>query len=190
MKNIIQLRDVRPDDKEMLRTWRNLPHVSKYMFQDHYVTAAEHERWFSTAMADSRRRYWIVSRGNRDLGMVNICDIDAASRRCYGGIYIADKSEPALGCGVFAEYALLCQVFDILEMNKLCGEVMAFNTRACQLHRRFGFQQEGYFREHVRKGDELVDVFFFAMLRRDWEAKRSAIEDTLAQFAELLKDKT
>ncbi|MGD0652956.1 MAG: UDP-4-amino-4,6-dideoxy-N-acetyl-beta-L-altrosamine N-acetyltransferase [Thermoguttaceae bacterium] len=187
MKNIVELRDVRPDDKETLRTWRNLPHISKYMFQDHHVTVEEHERWFPAAMADPRRKYWIVSRQNRDIGLVNICDIDASSGRCYGGIYIADKSEQMSGSGVFAEYAMLYQVFEVLKLNKFCGEVMAFNTRACQLHRRLGFQQEGYFREHVRKGDQLVDVYFFAMLRRDWETQRAVIENMLEPLVALLE---
>jgi RimJ/RimL family protein N-acetyltransferase len=58
---MITLRDVRPEDADKLRTWRNLPQISKYMYKDHYITAEEHEAWFCSALTDSTRWYWIIS---------------------------------------------------------------------------------------------------------------------------------
>jgi len=180
---VIALRDVRDDDCERIRAWRNSPHVAQYMFKDHYITPEEHVRWFRAAMQDPTSRHWIVCCEGHDLGMVNLYSIDAESRRCYGGIYIADLNAQRMGYGVFAEYELLKNTFDVLGLNKICGEVLAFNRRAIRLNEKFGFQQEGLLREHVRKGGELVDVVLFAMLRSEWELQRAGIEDMVERFA-------
>jgi RimJ/RimL family protein N-acetyltransferase len=42
--------------------------------------------------------------------------------------------------------------------------VFARNTDALRLYRRVGFQPEGVLRQHVRKGDEFLDVAVMAVL--------------------------
>lgn len=58
---MMKLRDVCREDAEMLRTWRNLPEISRYMYTDHFITAKEHEAWFRRALSAPARRYWIIN---------------------------------------------------------------------------------------------------------------------------------
>ena len=40
---MIKLRELTEADKDMMRNWRNLPEVSKYMYTDQYITLEAHE---------------------------------------------------------------------------------------------------------------------------------------------------
>ncbi|MBN1661427.1 MAG: UDP-4-amino-4,6-dideoxy-N-acetyl-beta-L-altrosamine N-acetyltransferase [Anaerolineae bacterium] len=176
---MIQLRDVQSKDKELLRQWRNKPEVSKYMYTDHHITAEEHDRWFEHALHDPSRRYWIIVCDQIDVGLVNIYEIDMKNQHCCWAFYVADPSARGKGVGSFVEYSALNYVFEELGLNKLNCEVLGFNEAVVSMHRSFGFQQEGLFREHIIKGDQVFDVVRMAMLRTEWEAVKPKIEERL-----------
>lgn len=177
---MISLRDLRPEDQAQLLAWRNLPEVARYMFSDHEITPAEHAAWFSGIGRDATRRYWVIVCDDEDVGLIHLYDIDSANSRCFWGFYLASPSVRGRGVGSSAWYLVLRYVFDELGLNKLCSEVLSFNEPAIGLHGRFGFQQEGLFRQHVVKGGEPIDVLRLALLREEWERRRQAIAARLA----------
>ena len=80
------------------------------------------------------------------------------------------------GIGSFAEFSVLRIVFDELQLQKLCGEVLASNLAVLNMHKKFGFVQEGLFRKHVLKGGDFADVVCISILREEWDAKKAEIE--------------
>lgn len=176
---MIYLRDIHFEDKEMIRVWRNMPEVSKFMYTDHYITPEEHERWFQRITTDPTCRYWIIVCDEVDVGLVNIYNLDHRNQRCYWAFYIADPRARGKGVGSFVEYSVLRYVFDHLGLNKLCCEVLSFNQGVIDMHKRFGFQEEGLFREHIFKGGTYYDVVALAILRKEWEALKPEIEERL-----------
>ena len=174
--SMITLRPVKSEDAEMLRAWRNLPQISKNMYTDHYITPEEHAAWFRNALADSTRRYWIICCDDKDVGLVNLYAMDSANRRCHWAFYVADPYARGKGVGSAVELEILHYVFEKLEFNKLCCEVLATNRGVVRMHQRFGFQQEGLFRRHIRKGEGFVDVVCMAILKEDWERQRAKLE--------------
>ena len=173
------LRGVRPEDKDMIRQWRNLSEVARYMYTDHHITPEEHERWFQRILRDPTCRYWIIVCDRQDVGLVNIYDLDQRNKRCYWAFYIASPDVRGKGVGSFVEYSILRYVFDEIGLNKLCCEVLAFNEVVTNMHKRFGFKQEGRFREHVVKNGVPTDIVCLAMLRREWESLRPDFESRL-----------
>jgi UDP-4-amino-4,6-dideoxy-N-acetyl-beta-L-altrosamine N-acetyltransferase len=176
---MITLRDVAPDDKDMLRGWRNKPEVSKYLYNDHLISQEEHNRWFQGIAVDPTRRYWIINCDDKDVGVVYLYDLDYKNKRCYWAFYVADPDTRGKGIGSFVEYSVLKHVFDNLEMEKLCAEVLAFNEPVTNMHKSFGFVEEGRFRNHIRKGDRQEDIVCVAMLRDEWQTNKPAIEEKL-----------
>lgn len=159
----------------MLRAWRNQPEVAKYMFTDHYITETEHAAWFAGIANDSTRRYWIIVCDGADVGLLSLEGIDRVHERCYWAFYVASPDMRGKGIGSFAEYAVLHQVFDVMGLYRLCGEVLATNEPVLRMHESFGFRQEGTLREHAVKDGKRVDVIMVGMLRPEWEAGRQAI---------------
>jgi len=180
---MITLRDVKPEDKDMLRHWRNKPEVSKYLYNDHHISQEEHDKWFRGIAVDSTRRYWIIACDDQDVGVVYLYNLDNKNKRCYWAFYVADPDTRGKGIGSFVEYSILKHVFDDLEMEKLCAEVLAFNEPVTNMHKSFGFVQEGYFRKHIRKSNRQEDVVCVAMLKDDWELRKSEIENRLRKKA-------
>jgi UDP-4-amino-4,6-dideoxy-N-acetyl-beta-L-altrosamine N-acetyltransferase len=176
---MIRMRDVQSEDKEMIRQWRNKPEVAEYMYTDHYITHEEHDRWFERISDDASCRYWIIVCDDIDVGLVNLYDVDEKNQRCYWAFYVADPSARGKGVGSFVEHFVLSYVFEELGLNKLCCEVLGFNEPVVNMHKGFGFQQEGLFRDHIIKGGKPYDVVALAMLRGDWESNKPAIEERL-----------
>jgi hypothetical protein len=179
---MITLRDVQPEDSEQLHTWRNKPEVASYMYNEHYITNEEHAAWFQSAMKDETRQYWIIRFQETDIGLVNLYNIDRKHHRCYWAFYIADPNVRGRGVGPFVEATILRYIFDDMKLNKLCCEVLVTNQPVIELHKSFGFQQEGYYRQHIFKGEEFVDVVALAILQSDWNEKRGQIEERLQRI--------
>jgi UDP-4-amino-4,6-dideoxy-N-acetyl-beta-L-altrosamine N-acetyltransferase len=176
---MIELRDVLASDREMLRTWRNQPAVARFMHSDATIGPADHARWFDAAMADPSRRYWIIRVDGADAGLANVYDVDATHSCALWAFYIADPGLRGRGVGTYVEYRILSYVFDELELNRLGGEVLSFNTAVLRMHDAFGFRREGVLRERIRKGGTFVDVVLIGMLRSEWLEQRDTIETRL-----------
>lgn len=177
---MFSLRDLSPADRDLIRSWRNHPEVAKYMYTDHEISTEEHEEWFNKALKDTSSRYWIIRSDNLDVGFLSISQIDRHNSRCYWAFY-ADPEIRSRGTGSFAEYAVLQYVFGELGLNKLCGEVLEFNQSVLNMHKKFGFVQEGLLRKHIYKQGQWHDVVCIGMLREEWEAKRMEIEGRLKE---------
>lgn len=173
------LRDVRLDDREMIREWRNLPKVADYMYTDHVISPEEHAAWFARVLNDPAYKYWIIVCDGEDVGLANLCAIDRVNRRCYWGFYVVGPTVRGKGVGSYVEYMILNYVFDELKLEKLCGEVLSFNRDVVEMHRRFGFVQEGLFRKHILKQGVFNDVVCIAILKEEWEAMRPEVEQKL-----------
>jgi len=81
--------------------------------------------------------------------------------------------------GSVTEYSIMCHVFEDLNFNRLCCEVLASNQSAIQMHKHFGFVQEGYFREHVMKGGQHVDVISLPFYEKNGNQENSKVENRL-----------
>lgn len=173
-----QLRPMRRDDKDRVRAWRNHPDVAKYMYTDHEITAEEHARWFESVLQDDSSRFWVITNNGVAIGLLSISQIDRHNGRCYWAYYL-DPAHRAKGAGSFAEYSVLQHVFDVLQLNKLCGEVLGFNRAVLKMHKRFGFSEEGTLRNHVYKQGQWHDVVCVGILRDEWERTRPEIESRL-----------
>lgn len=173
------LRDVRPEDKDTIFYWRNLPEVAQYMYTDHEITPAEHENWFAGIFHNAKTHYWIIQCDGEDVGLASIYDIDIINKRCYWAFYIASPNVRGKGVGSYVEYTILEYVFTELGLNKLCCEVLGFNEAVVNMHQKFGFQQEGVFRQHRWKRGAPLDVVCLAILREEWLAIADQIAEKL-----------
>lgn len=176
---MILLREIQSSDKEKVLQWRNMPEVSRFMYTDHYIAPDEHERWFKKILTDSSGKYWIIVCDDEDAGLANIYNLDHRHSRCYWAFYIARSKVRGKGVGSFVEYSVLHYVFDELNLNKLCCEVIDFNEPVINMHKKFGFKQEGLFRKHVMKENRFADVVSLAMLKSEWEVLKTDIEYSL-----------
>ncbi len=186
---MITLRDMRREDRDRVRDWRNLPAVAQFMYTDREIPADEHAAWFDRVLGDPTCSYWIITCDGADVGLACITGIDRDHARCSWAFYIASSDLRGRGVGSVVEYSVLSHVFDTLGLEKLCCEVLDLNVPVIEMHKRFGFSEEGRLRRHIRKGDQWHDVIALAMLREEWLAVKPGIEERLSAKG-LLPDST
>jgi UDP-4-amino-4,6-dideoxy-N-acetyl-beta-L-altrosamine N-acetyltransferase len=179
---VVEMRDLRPDDREKIRRWRNKPNVGLHQFTDHYIGVEEHERWFARVISDPTVRYWVITWNGKDVGIASLYHIDRRHQRCYWAFYIAEERFRGRGIGSLVEYFVLEHVFENLKLNKLCCEVLASNPAVTKMHQRFAFREEGYFRGHVIKNGQPADVHAMAILREEWAGRRPSIQKLLTEM--------
>ena len=170
----VVLRPLEAGDRDRLLAWRNQPEVARWMYSDHAITPQEHERWFAGALADARRRYWIIEADSRPVGLANLYDLAPEQARTAWAYYLADPSTRGQGIGAYVEYWVIEHVFGTLKLDKLWCEVLIDNEPVWRLHEGFGFQREALFRRHVRKDGAPADVVGLGMLASDWAVAREA----------------
>jgi UDP-4-amino-4,6-dideoxy-N-acetyl-beta-L-altrosamine N-acetyltransferase len=175
----VALRPLRAEDRDRLRTWRNLPEIARWMYSDHEISAAEHARWFAGALADQGRRYWIIEMDDAPVGLANLYDIDPILSRASWAYYLADPAARGQGVGAFVEYWVIEQVFGELGLSKLWCEVLIDNEPVWKLHQSFGFQREVTLRAHIRKNGLASDVLGLGLLAEEWTARREASRERL-----------
>jgi UDP-4-amino-4,6-dideoxy-N-acetyl-beta-L-altrosamine N-acetyltransferase len=172
---MINLRDITQDDFEKIRAWRNSPSVSKYMYTDHYISFEEHKHWFNRILADPLMKYWIIVSEGSDVGLIGLYNIDLANKRASWAFYLAEESVRGKGIGGYLEYFILNYSFEDLTLTKLCCEVLDINKNVVDMHKSYGFKEEGYFRQHIWKNDGAHDVHVLAILAEEWAAIKENI---------------
>jgi UDP-4-amino-4,6-dideoxy-N-acetyl-beta-L-altrosamine N-acetyltransferase len=177
----LRLRLIEAGDSARLLAWRNSPEVAAFMYSDHLISQAEHDRWFEGALVATDRRYWIIEADGAPAGLANLARIDRTARRCEWAYYLGEPATRGKGLGSRIEYIVLRHVFEAQGLNKLWCEVLVENEAVWKLHQSFGFTREALFRDHVWKDGRFQDVVGLGMLARDWEAARPGIEARLRE---------
>lgn len=173
----IKLIKLQKEDLELVRNWRNSEDVTKYMYNESYITVEEHNKWFEKIKDSQDSIYWIIEYNNKKLGLASITGIDNTLKSCYWAFYLGDTSVRGGGIGAKIEYNVIEYVFSILNLNKLRCEVFISNDRVIKMHEKYGFRREAYYREHCIKGNEKLDVVGLALLHSEWTQIKEMIKE-------------
>ncbi|MEQ5868863.1 UDP-4-amino-4,6-dideoxy-N-acetyl-beta-L-altrosamine N-acetyltransferase [Sagittula sp. NFXS13] len=160
------LRPATEVDLGHMRAWRNHPAVRAMMYTQHEISADEHASWWARTQTDESAQYLIYERDGRPIGVVGVTQIDRRNGTANWAFY-ADPDAPR-GSGSCMEYLALTYVFETLGLRKLNCEVLARNSRVLRMHLRFGFAEEGVFRDHVLIDGLAETVHRLAIFAEDW----------------------
>lgn len=161
---------VRPmahDDLLRVLAWRNVADVRRYMYTQHEITLAEHERWFEAASKDPGKHLLIFERDNQPLGFVNFTEVARGGIADWG--FYAAPDAPK-GTGRQLGQAALDYAFTHIKLHKVCGKALAENQRSIQMHQSLGFRQEGILSDQHFDGECYHDVVSFGLLSTEWQS--------------------
>ena len=177
---MIDLRDLVHEDGAHLFAWRREPEVNRWMSDQPPETAAAHDRWMNSILADPDRRGWIITRDGAPAGFLMLTGLTNCNRRGEWGWYIGDPDARGRGVGRAAQALGLDKAFDDLGLEKVWAEVLADNEAALKAQCAAGFRREGYLRRHALKDGLFRDVVLLAILADEWRARRAAVRKGLA----------
>lgn len=165
----ILFRKIKQEDLELIRNWRMSPEVTKYMYTDPVLTIKDQLQWFEKVSNDETRRDWIININNLDLGLLSITNINKINKRCEWAYYLGLTKMRGKGIGKNVELNMQYYVFETLNLNKVCCEVLLFNEKVIDIHKKYGFFIEGIRKQHILKNDCFYDIVEMAILKEDWE---------------------
>lgn len=167
-----RLRPMQAQDLERVLAWRNHPEVRRHMYTQRLITLEEHRGWFARASQAPQRHLLIYEQEGEPLGFVNLNVVDTAAGRADWGFYLAPEAPRGSGQGLGK--CTLTYAFTTLNLHKLCGEVLAHNTRSQHFHERLGFRREATHRDHFFYGNTYHDVIGFGLLAEEWRESQGA----------------
>ena len=133
------LRLIGPEDLEMVRQWRNSPEVANFMAYREQISADMQQNWYKS-VCEKGDLYFIINIEGKDIGVINLKDIDLVNGEAEGGIFIADKSFQ----NTHVTYsASLCQgdfAFEILRLQRAKAHILDSNKRAIRYNLSIGYK--------------------------------------------------
>ena len=166
---VLRFCKIRRSQLEHLRLWRMSSDVTRFMFTDPDITIEGQNKWYEGILADHSRMDWVINVDGRDMGVVNLYDIDPTNRRCFWAYYLGEAEARGRRIGTSVELNLLDYVFRRLHLHKLCGDVFEWNDFVVKTHQKYGSRIEGRFREHIWKSGEYHNVIRVGILAQEWE---------------------
>ena len=149
------------------------------MYTDDQITAEEQKNWFERIKNDASQKYWIIEYDNMKLGLVSIYNIKLDFKHCSWAFYLGNTEVRGAGIGSKVEYTILNYVFETMQFNRLMCEVFSFNEKVIQMHKKFGFKEEGYYKEHILKGGKYYDVVALAILKSEWYISKDKLKESI-----------
>lgn len=127
------------DKIEMVRNWRNDPKIAKYMEYKDFITPEMQEKWFQKIDNDNNF-YFIIEYGGKEIGLINVKNIDYNQKTGEGGIFIYDDEYLNTTIPFQISLCLSDFYFEILNLDKLICHILKDNKRAIKFNKMLGFK--------------------------------------------------
>lgn len=134
----VKLKRLTHDKIELLRQWRNDPKIQQYMIYREIITPEMQEKWFQKINND-HNFYFIIEYEGKEIGCVNIKDVDYEKKCGETGIYLFDSN--CEHCGI-ARKSYMCLIefgFRFLKIKSLIAHVLLNNESSVNFHVKFGY---------------------------------------------------
>jgi len=135
------LNRVTHDKIEMIRSWRNDPKISKYMENREFITPNMQEKWFEKTNNDCNY-FFIIEFENKEVGLVNIKDIDYEKKIGEGGMFIYDDEYLNSDVSFRASLCICDFFFEDLNLEMKIAHVLNDNKRAIKYNLMLGFEEQ------------------------------------------------
>jgi len=137
-------------------------------------TADSFKKWQEEAQSDENRILFAIRPCKDDtlIGYVEFEGILWNQQTAWLAIGIGDPAHQNKGYGREAMQLTLKFAFHELNLRRVQLTVFAYNERAVALYEKIGFVREGAFREFLHRDGQLYDMYFYGLLRREWETQQ------------------
>ncbi len=176
-----RLREITPDELELMLAWRNAPGVRANMYTRHEISLEEHLTWWDRIQTRADQRYFMYEYLSEPLGIIAFNGIDTTNANSAWAFYAAPEAPK--GTGSRMEFCALEYAFHELRLHKLGCEVLAFNSPVIKLHQKFGFRVEGILREQHRLDDGFVDIYRLGIFASEWQECRDTMLKKLLKLS-------
>ncbi|MEU9502432.1 GNAT family N-acetyltransferase [Streptomyces sp. NPDC048196] len=174
----LDLRPVTEDDFAAIHGYQRLPEVCRYLYWGPLDEAGSR-----ASVAAKSRRTTLRDSGDflqlavvvRETGTLvgDVSFVLRSREHRQGGIgYVFHPEHAGRGYATEAARALLALGFEELQLHRIQAELDGRNTASARLLERLRMRREGHLRENEFLDGEWSDEVVYAMLAREWRARR------------------
>lgn len=146
---------------------RNEPGVRSNMYTNHVIEPAEHLGWIERLKSSKDNVFFAVLHEGEVVGGVSLSGINRQHKRADWAFYLSERCH-GKGIGSALERTFIDMVFDKFDIDKLNCEVISFNQKVVEMHKRFGFKVEGTRRDHVIRDGQKYAAVLLGITRDEW----------------------
>ncbi|MFA7116514.1 MAG: GNAT family N-acetyltransferase [Bacteroidales bacterium] len=137
-KNFIALSD---EEKIMVCDWRNDERVRKWMSNNSIIKFEDHLKFLENLKYQDSIYYWIVYKGEKPFGVVNLRNINFKTGFAESGYYINPNFLNS-GIGLSFNFHYRYFYYNVLGLEIIIGYVLKANINACLIFSFFGGKNE------------------------------------------------
>lgn len=134
----VRLKSLEEKDLELVRSWRNAPHVKSAMFFQNEISKEEQLYWYKNQPLSDW--YFLIYVDNHPIGVCNVKSIDWEKRTGEAGIFIGDSNYLKSMYAMSAVFALMDTFFNEFLFEKLFATVRADRPDLILLNEQLGYQ--------------------------------------------------
>lgn len=157
--------DLQVKAHEEILQYRNDLRVKSNLYHQHHISSQEHFAFIESLKNNPKKQYFIAQFYGQIIGSLNFAFQE--NKRVEFGFF-ANPCLNVSGIGRVLEQISLFYVFEILGAEQLHLEVFKSNKQVINLHKKFGFQENG---EKQVNGKEVLEM----SLNRVREESQSAL---------------
>lgn len=173
----VTLRFIEPDDLEAIREMTNDPEQEHLIIGWSFPAAKKHqEDWYQRVLADRNNFRFAIEFEGKFVGISTLTSIDWKNRKADHGIRLTLDAPKGQGIGTDAVYATMKYAFEELNLNRLYGSILDYNTASWKLYTKCGWKSEGVYRQSVFKNDEFHDESPVAILKSEYMEWKKTFE--------------
>ena len=136
----VKLKRLQLKDIELVRYWRNQEHVVKNMEFKKQISSEEQLKWFQS-INNPWNYYFMIEFEGKDIGVINVKNVDLNSDSGEGGIFIGDLTGNNSIAATLSSLCLLNFSFGVLKLtSKSIIKVLKFNKQAIEYNRILGYK--------------------------------------------------
>lgn len=174
----VMLREYRQEDYPHIRRWVNDRRTTEYLSAIFWFPQTETDTndFLNRAMRAAPNAAYFVIADVKDesyIGQMDIFEINWKIRKGILGTVIGSESARGRGYGTEALKLLQDYAFGVLGLERLELDVYADNARAIRCYEKAGFSHEGTRRHAAMVNGSYADVRMMAVLKEDWERRKT-----------------
>ncbi len=135
----VLLEQVRDQDLELIRMWRNSPEIARYMLSQGKITPEMQKEWF-LRINNNQNYYFMVNYDDKHVGVANIANINYETKIGEPAIYIAYSELQNADVSYRAVLCLNDFAFDIIRLSRLEIIILKENRRAQRFNESIGYE--------------------------------------------------
>lgn len=173
----VVLRFIEPNDLESVREMTNDPEQERLIVGWSFPTAVKHqEEWYQRILNDRNNFRFAIEFEGEFVGISTLTNIDWKNRKADHGIRLTLDAPKGHGIGTDAVFATMRYAFEELNLNRLCGSILDYNTASWKLYTKCGWKSEGVYRQSIFKNGAYHDESPVAILKSEYIEWRKLFE--------------